>query len=284
MLRARRGPCRAGARGRGGAAAGGAAALVRRHVADRGVRRRADAGADRAHGAAGDGGADVGRGPAARRDAQQPAPLPGPGELRHELRFLPGCGRAAHPAGDGELLGRLWRRAGAAVAAPVRRGRRRAGGMGGGRAPRTSRHRHRQPGHTRPLLPAGVRRAVVHPRHRRRRARRGEVCAGHLRHRRPGQPVLHARRQRLAQRPLRRPARAWPRGARGAVAAEQPRRPHPARRRHPGPHGRRGPGAADAGRTALCQPGAGRGGPAAGPALARTDRAARRPPCRPPTV
>ncbi len=95
------------------------------------------------------------------------------------------------------------------------------------------------------------------------------------------QPLLHPRRQRLAVRPLCRPARAAAGRAGGAVGAEQPRLADPGRRHGARPHGRRAAGHAGRARSAPS--------PAAaldvaellpGLALAGADRVARRPPCR----
>ena len=169
-----------------------------------------------------------GRGKATPCPADQSGPLPRQAELRDELRPVPRCRRPVHPAGLRQLLVRLRRRRHPPVAAAVRRRRCGAGHLGAGRSCRPRRLLHRQPGGARPFQPAAIRRPAVHSRGRRRRPRRGEIRVGHLCLRQRRQPVLHARRQRLAVRPLCRPARPARGRAGGAVAAEQPCRADPA--------------------------------------------------------
>ena len=170
---------------------------------------------------------------AARGAADQPAPLPRPAELRDQLRLLPRRGRAVTRLVTANYWAGYGARRGPAVAAAVRSRRRGAGDVGGevpagpGGIAIDSREVRARFG-----LPA-VHRAVVHPR---------VGAAGHdvvkyaldtYASRRRRQPVLHARRQCLAVRPLRRPAGAgrrtsgWCCGCRTAT----PRRSRPARSR-----------------------------------------------------
>ena len=143
-----------------------------------------------------------------RTTADIPRAIPRPAELRHQLRVFPRPGRTVHAARLGQLLGWLRRKIGSALAAPVRRrwharwrhGKRNCRPVPGGFAldSREVRARFGLPAFTGQLLMHAI------------------GAAGHdvvkyaldtFATDNGAEPVLHARRQRLAIRPLCRPAR-----------------------------------------------------------------------------